>query len=167
MGMSAETFWGGQEGSAKFSKFMKELSEGLEVTTAAAASKAALETYGARRIGIIKPYQPVGDQQVVVFFTQMGFEVASVFGFKCETATSIASVTAEDIKAAFRSVDGPDVDLLIQAGTNLSAAIAAAELEVELGKPMVAIDTATVWHAYRSNGIMDQIKGFGSLLEKY
>jgi maleate isomerase len=97
----------------------------------------------------------------------MGFEVAAIEGLKCDTATSIASVTPSEIKAAFRKVDGPDVDLLIQAGTNLCAAIAAAELEAELGKPVLAINTATVWHAYRTNGIKDQIQGFGSLLSNH
>ena len=32
MGMSAETFWGGEEGAAEFVKFMGELSGGLEVS---------------------------------------------------------------------------------------------------------------------------------------
>lgn len=64
-------------------------------------------------------------------------------------------------------MDAPDVDALLQAGTNLPAAIAAAEMEVELGKPVVAINTATVWHAYRSNGIMDQFDGFGSLFSQH
>ena len=45
--------------------------------------------------------------------------------------------------------------------------VAAAEMEIELGKPVIAINTATVWHAYRTNGIMDKISGWGSLLEKH
>jgi maleate isomerase len=56
---------------------------------------------------------------------------------------------------------------LIQAGTNLFCARVAAELEAELGKPVIAINTATVWHTYRTHGIADQMKGFGCLLEKY
>lgn len=167
MGMSAETFWGGKHGAEEFVKFMSELSGGLGVTTGAAACSAVMETYGAKRIGIITPYQPVGDQQVVDFFTQIGCDVAAIHGLKCDSATSIADVTSEEIKAAFLKVDGPDVDLLIQAGTNLLAGTACAELEEELGKPVIAINTATVWYAYRSNEIMDQIKGWGSLLEKH
>lgn len=167
MGMSAETFWGGADGAAKFVKWVGELSGGLEVTTGAAACKAVLETYGAKKIGVITPYQPVGDQEVTDFFTQIGAEVKALYGMKCASATSISEVTKEEIKDAFRKVDGPDVELLIQAGTNLIAAHAAAELEEELGKPVIAINTATVWHAYRTNGIMDQIKGFGSLLESH
>jgi maleate isomerase len=167
MGMSAETFWGGKEGAAEFVRFMSELSGGLGVATGAAACAAVMKAYGAKRIGIITPYQPVGDEQVVDFFTQIGCDVAAIHGFKCDTATSISLVTAEEIKGAFRKVDGPDVELLIQAGTNLLAGKAAAELEEELGKPVIAINTATVWHAYRSNGIMDQFPGWGSLLEKH
>jgi maleate isomerase len=85
---------------------------------------------------------------------------------KCATATSISEVISE-IKEAFRKVDAPDVDLLIQAGTNLLAGKAAAEMEIELGKPLIAINTATVWHTYRTDGSMDNISGWGSLLEKH
>ncbi len=57
--------------------------------------------------------------------------------------------------------------MLIQAGTNLPATRVAAEMEIELGKPVIAINTATVWHAYRTNGINDQFDGFGSLLSEH
>jgi maleate isomerase len=166
MGMSAETFWGGKDGAAHFEAWMQELS-GLDVTTGAAACRAALDVYGAKRIGVITPYQPVGDEQVRDFFEQMGYDVAAVHGLKCDSATSIADVTPEEISEAFRFVDGPDVDLLIQAGTNLPAAKVAAQMEVELGKPVLAINTATVWHAYRTNGITDRVEGFGSLLAEH
>ncbi len=33
-----------------------------------------------------------------------------------------------------------------------------------LDKPVIAINTATYWHALRQNGINDRIQGFGSLL---
>ncbi|KAG9248601.1 Asp/Glu/hydantoin racemase [Calycina marina] len=167
MGMSAETFWGGESGAQEFVDFMGQLSGGLGITTGAAACGAVIKTYSAKKIGIITPYQPVGDQQVVDFFTQIGCEVHAIHGMKCASATSISEVSPEEVRAAFLKVDAPDVDLLIQAGTNLLAGQVAAKLEVELGKPVIAINTATVWHTYRSNGIKDQIKGWGSLLEKH
>lgn len=126
-----------------------------------------MKAYNATKIAIITPYQPVGDLEVVKFFTQIGCTVLSIEGLKCASATSIAEVTGEEIKAAFRRVNGEEVELLVQVGTNLLAGRAAAELEKELGKPVVAINTATVWHAYRSNGIMDRVEGWGSLLEEH
>ncbi|KAF2113100.1 Asp/Glu/hydantoin racemase [Lophiotrema nucula] len=167
MGMSSETFWGGKAGAAKFEALMKELSGGLEITTSAQACNAALEKLGAKGIGVITPYQTVGDQQVKAYMTEMGWEVKAIHGLKCPTAKSIADVEPETLKEAFRRVNGPDVDALVQAGTNLFCAKVAAEMEEELGKPVIAINTATVWHAYRTHGINDQIDGLGCLLEKY
>ena len=35
------------------------------------------------------------------------------------------------------------------------------------GKPVIAINTATYWHALRQNGILDKIPGLGRLLEEF
>ena len=164
MGMSAETFWGGVQGNAAFEQNVRELT-GLEVTTGATAAGEALKAFGAKRIGIVTPYQPVGDEQVVAYFSELGFDVAGIRGLCSASATSIADETPEDLRAAFLAVDGPDVDALIQCGTNLECIAVAAELERELGKPVIAINLATMWHAFRTNGITDKIAGHGSLLE--
>ncbi|MGX7724697.1 maleate cis-trans isomerase family protein [Rhodococcus sp. 5G237] len=166
MGMSAETFWGGVAGNAAFEDHVRALT-GLGVTTGATAAAEALTAFGAKKIGIVTPYQPVGDEQVVAYFTELGFEVHAIHGLCSASATSIADETPETLRAAFLEVDGPDVDALIQAGTNLEAIAVAAELERELGKPVVAINAATIWHALRTNGIDDKISGFGSLLERF
>ncbi|MFC5753217.1 arylmalonate decarboxylase [Actinomadura rugatobispora] len=163
MGMSAETFWGGAAGNAEFERWIGELS-GLRVSTGASACHAALTALGARRIGVITPYQPVADEQVRAFFTELGYEVHAVRGLKCGSATSIASVGPEEIRAAFAAVDGPGVDALVQAGTNLPVIGVADELERELGKPVIPINAATLWHAYRANGITDRVEGAGRLL---
>ncbi|NPC96421.1 arylmalonate decarboxylase [Nocardioides sp. zg-DK7169] len=164
MGMSAETFWGGVAGNAAFEQNVRDLT-GLEVSTGATAAGEALKAFGARRIGVVTPYQPVGDEQVVAYFTELGFEVAAITGLCSASATSIADETPETIREAFLAVDGPDVDALIQCGTNLEAVAVAAELEKELGKPVIAINVATIWHALRANGIDDKVVGHGSLLE--
>lgn len=166
MGMSAETFWGGVAGNAAFEANVRSLT-GLAVTTGATAAGEALTAFGAHRIGVLTPYQPVGDEQVHQYFTELGFDVAGVHGLKSASATSIADETPEDIRAGFLAVDSPDVDALIQCGTNLEAIAVAADLERELGKPVIAINLATIWHALRQNGIDDRVKGFGSLLEKF
>jgi maleate isomerase len=166
MGMSAETFWGGAAGAAEFEKHVADFT-GLKVSTGAVACGAALAAFGAKRIALITPYQPVGDEQVRAFFTDIGFDVAAVHGLKCDSATSIADVTPEEIRAAFLAVDGPDVDALVQAGTNLAAVAVAAELEKELGKPVIAINAATVWHALRAEGIDDRIEGVGRILSEF
>lgn len=166
MGMSAETFWGGVDGNAAFEAWVRKLS-GLPVTTGASACRGALTALGAKRIGVITPYQPVADEQVRGYFEQIGFEVAAVQGLKCDSATSIALVPPEQIEEAFAAVDGPDVDVLVQAGTNLPVVDVAVRLERRLGKPVLPINTATLWHALRTNGIADRVADRGLLLENF
>ncbi|WP_106402628.1 maleate cis-trans isomerase family protein [Actinocorallia populi] len=163
MGMSAETFWGGAEGNAEFERWIGEMS-GLDVVTGASATHAALQRFGVRRIGVITPYQPVADEQVRAYFTELGYEVHAVHGLKCGSATSIAEVPPEEIRAAFAKVDGPGVEALVQAGTNLPVIGVAAAVEEEIGKPVVPINAASLWHAYRTHGIKDRIPGAGRLL---
>jgi len=36
-----------------------------------------------------------------------------------------------------------------------------------MGKPVLAINAITIWHALRNNGIADRIRGFGTLLAEH
>jgi maleate isomerase len=80
MGMSAETFWGGVEGNASFEERVRTMSGGLGVTTGASACRDALQAYGAKRIAVLSPYQPIADENVTRFFTEAGFDVLSLPG---------------------------------------------------------------------------------------
>jgi len=66
-----------------------------------------------------------------------------------------------------KELAGPDIDAIVQCGTNLSMVRLAAEAEGGLGKPVIAINTATLWHGYRANGFTDRLYGFGSLLSDH
>src|SRR5947207_3251894 len=70
MGMSSETFWGGKEGNRAFTERICNWAGGLDVATGADACNRALQVFNARRLGIVTPYQPVGDGQVRKFFTE-------------------------------------------------------------------------------------------------
>jgi maleate isomerase len=167
MGMSSETFWGGKEGNEAFTQRIRNWSDGLEVVTGADACNRALSIFNARRLGIVTPYQPVGDGQVRKYFTDCGYDIVALQGLKCPTAVSIAHVTEADLRAAILEVNKPDVDAIVQCGTNLSMVRLADEAERWLAKPVIAINAATFWHALRSNHIDDRVGGFGTLLREY
>ena len=166
MGMSAETFWGGVEGNRRFIEQIHGLS-GLPVATGAEACERALHLFGAERIGIVTPYQPIGDENVVTFFSELGFDVAAIKGLKCPTAVAIAAVTEHELRDALIEVNGPDVDALVQCGTNLSMVQLADEAERWMGKPVIAINAATWWMALRDNGIDDKVFHAGRLLREH
>jgi maleate isomerase len=165
MGMSAETFWDGRDGQKKLQKRMEKIA-GVGMTLGSDACRAALKAYGkkTRRLGIVTPYMPVGDKQVHRFFTDCGFEVVNLLGLKCAGPMLIAHVTKQRLRDAILEVNRGKVDAIVQVGTNLAMAEVAAMAEFWLDKPVIAINTATYWHALRENGIKDRRYGWGSLL---
>ncbi|MDD9802511.1 MAG: arylmalonate decarboxylase [Deltaproteobacteria bacterium] len=166
MGMSAETFWDGLEGNRRFTENIHELS-GLKVATGAEACERALKLYGAKRIGVVTPYQEIGDRNVVRFFNDLGFEVESIEGLRCPTAVAIAHVSEDELRRAILKVNSERVDAIVQCGTNLSMVGLADEAERWLGKPVIAINAATWWLALRENGIADPVQGCGGLLRDH
>jgi maleate isomerase len=167
MGMSAVTFFGGAEGAVKWRKDVEALS-GLGVTTGSEATAAALAAYGGiRRIAFFSPYYPTANAEVRNFLSDYGYETVRDIPLQCPSWTSIAEQTERTIIDTFKALDGDDVDALIQVGTNISAIRVAAAAELWLGKPVIAINTATYWHALRSNGFNDHVQGFGRLMSEF
>ncbi len=164
MGMSAETFWDGLDGSVQLQKRLEKRS-GKNVAMGSDACQAALKKYGdIKRIAVITPYMPVGDQNVIRFFTDCGFEVVNLVGLKCTSPMLIAHESQQKLRDTIIEVDDPSVEAIIQVGTNLAMARLAGIAEFWLDKPVLAINTATYWWALRQNGIDDKIEGYGSLL---
>ena len=166
LGISAESFWDGAEASVEL-KARLEKRAGCPVAIGAEAARAAIEAVGGKRLGVVTPYWPIGDEMVRRFFTESGFEVVAVKGLKCTSPVNIAEQSEAVLRAAIHEVNSADVDCIIQVGTNLSMARLAAEAERWLGKPVIAINTALYWFALRQNGIDDKLAGWGSLLEEH
>ncbi|MGE0216389.1 maleate cis-trans isomerase family protein [Mycolicibacterium sp.] len=167
LAMSAPTFWGGVEGNQKMETRMREISGLNGVTSGSTAVRDALTALGAKNIAFLTPYQPVGDGQVERFFTEAGFNVKRSIGLKVPSIDKISSTPRSTLMDALRALDGDDIDVLVQAGTNLSMVRLADEAERWLGKPVVTINAAALWHALRNYGIKDQFEGFGTLLRDY
>lgn len=171
MGMSAETFWDGAEGADRLHKKMVERTGGIPVIMGSTAVDEAIKAYETetgpiRRLGILTPYAPVGDANVKRFFEDQGYEVVNIIGLKSPSPMMIAHESKQKLKQTAIAVN-EGVDAIIQCGTNLAFAEVAAMAEFWLEKPVIAINTATYWHALRSMGIMDQKDGFGRLLSHF
>ncbi len=167
LGMSAETFWGGVEGSERFEAGIREHIGDLGLTTGATATQEALKAFGAKSLSVITPYPPVGDANVRQYFEELGYDVKKVRGLNRPSATAIAETGIREVIDAVREVDGDDVDCIVQCGTNLSTVDLFPTLEHVLQKPLIPINVATVWHALRACGIEDKITGTGRLLEEF
>jgi maleate isomerase len=169
MGMSAVTFFGGAAGADAFQAKV-ERESGIGISIGSHSCTAALKAYGGvKRIAFLSPYYPVANAEVTRYFTDSGFQVVRDIYLECKSWTAIAEVTPDVLRGKLIELngDGRDVDAIIQVGTNLSMVRLAAAAEMWLGKPVIAINTATYWHALRQNKIMDKIPNLGRLLEEF
>ena len=167
LGVSAISFKGGLDGAKAFVDEVRAFTD-LDISVGSLASADALKAYGGvRRISFVSPYYPAANAQVRQFFTDCGFEVARDIPLRCTSWTNIARVGEDQLRPALAELDGPDIDAIVQVGTNLSMVRLAAEVEAQLNKPVVAINAATYWHALRANGIGDTVAGLGRLLERH
>jgi maleate isomerase len=168
MGMSAVTFYGGIAGGEAFKRQVREVAGGLNVSIGSEALVTALRAYGGiKRVSFVSPYFPIANAEVRGYLAESGFETVRDAALQCRCWTDIAKVQPERLCEVLAELDGPDVDALVQVGTNLSMVGLAAETEQRLGKPVIAINTATYWYALRAIGIADKVPGHGRLLEEF
>ena len=167
MGMSAVTFYGGAEGARKWQQnVVDEAGIGISIGSESIA-EACNKIGGIKKVAMLSPYYPVANREVMHFLSDHGFETVRDTCLRCPSWTAIAEVDEPAIRKAVSEIDGDDVDAVIQVGTNLCMLRLAATMEQELDKPVIAINAATYWHALRTNGIEDQIEGFGQLLAEH
>lgn len=164
LGVSAISFMGGLAGANTFVKQVQDFT-GLDISVGSLALADAMRTYGGiKKVAFISPYYPAANAHVRSFLEDSGFEVKRDVALRCTSWTDIAKVSEERLRNTLLDIDGDDIDAIVQVGTNLSMVKLAAEAEVWLGKPVIAINTATYWHALRTCGINDRRDGFGRLM---
>lgn len=170
MGMSAETFWDGEEGASELHSKMEDRA-GVGVSLGSHACEYALKAYSEespiKKIGVLTPYMPAGDKMVIKFFTDIGYDVKKLIGLKCPSPMLIAHETPGTLRSAIKELYEADVDAIIQVGTNLACTAVAAEAEKWFEKPVIAINAATYWHSLRRNGFDDKVQGCGRLLQDW
>lgn len=165
-GVALECFWGGLAGSAELRKRLEDRC-GVPVILGSEAVRAGLEAFGARRIAVLTPHMPKGDEEVRTWFEEAGFDVVRLTGLCCESPRAIAQVPEARIRTELRALDDKNIDALVQVGTNLAGGAVCAEAERWLGKPVLSINTTSSWAALRGAGVMDRITGRGRILEEH
>ena len=128
------------------------------------AAKAALDGFGAKRIGILTPWEKIGNASAIRMFGDLGFEVVASVGFSCADVQHIAHVPdAAKEKAVLEllATSGNRLDAIVQCGTNMSMVAVAEKLEPRIGIPILSINAAILWYALRENGFDGSFVGGG------
>ncbi|HEV2860933.1 MAG TPA: hypothetical protein VGX48_08010 [Pyrinomonadaceae bacterium] len=147
-----------------------EAYSGLSWATWHDAAKAALRKYGARRIGLLTPFDMKGNESAARMFEELGFEVVSSVGFSCANALHIAHVpdwAKEKAILELLATDKNNLDAVVQCGTNMSLVDVTERLEPVVGIPILGINAVTFWYALRENGFDGALAGGGRLLREF
>jgi len=169
LGISAESIWGGgTSAAAAIAQRVRKMAGDVPFTQAADALPAALKAYGVKGpIALLTPYFPVAEPHLRDFLNELGYDVAGMRHLSRSSPVDIAKTTIETLRNALTELNTPDVAAIVQFGANLPFGRLAARAEDWLGKPVIAINTATYWHALRSSGFNDRIEGLGRLLSEF
>lgn len=138
---------------------------GIPVFGASFADYAALRALGAKRVGIVTPFNAELDAVVKANTEAAGFDVVAVKGTDAPSLPEICETPLSDIRDVFALVAASDCDVVLQVGTALPVVALIAELEQTHGKPIVACNAAVYWQTLRAIGISDPVPGYGRLLE--
>lgn len=169
MGMSLEHILSGID---QIREPMKEVisHSALNWATWHDAAPAALKKFGARRIGLLTPFDKKGNESAKRMFEDLGFEVVATFGFSCANAMHIAHIpdwAKERAILEYLATDKNKLDAIVQCGTNMSLLEVTEKLEPVIGIPILGINAVTFWHALRENGFTAPLVGGGRLLREF
>lgn len=136
------------------------------MTTWDEAADAALRLIGARRIALLTPFDATGNDNAARMFADLGYDVVSTFGFSCSLARHVAHVpdwAKEKAIIEYLAPPSARIDAVVQCGTNMSLLGVNERLEQIARVPIIAVNTALLWHALRTCGIREPMSDGGAL----
>lgn len=143
-----------------------EAKTGIPSFTAVGAIIDALHFLGAETIAIASPYTDAIDKAEEAFFQEAGFRVLRTAHLGITDSFELASPAACDIVNLANRAWHQDADALLISCLNMNSHTVVAQLEQQLGRPVVTSTTATLWKLLRSTGVKMRIQEYGCLLAK-
>lgn len=141
---------------------------GVPAVATAGAVVAALRALGAKCVAVATPYVDFVNESERRFLQDYGFEVAALHGLRLgetqEERRGIGRVPPEHIYRMALACDRPEADTIFVSCTNLATLDVIAQIEADLGKPVVTSNQACFWACLRLLGLPDRIEGHGRLL---
>ena len=133
------------------------------------AAKAALDSYGAKRIGLLTPFEQVGNTSAARMFQDLGYEVVASIGLACGNAQHIAHIPdwAKEKAVMEMATAQNRIDAIVQCGTNMGMIDVTQKLEPILDIPILGINAVCLWYALRESGFSGPLAGGGRLLREF
>jgi len=139
-----------------------EQASGCPTITTAQALTQAFDRVGIKKLVLISPYVQATNRLEVNYLSETGYTVLHELGLALESH-AYSSVTPEEWKKVVKQNLRADADGYFLSCTNTRMIEAVADLEKELGKPVVNSNQATIWACLKKLGIKHSDPRLGRL----
>jgi maleate isomerase len=139
------SIFGGRGYDERIARAINEAT-GIPATTTATAIVAALRHLGVRVVSLATPYEAWLNAREVAFFEQNDLEIVCEKGLGVPEPGDCQGVGAEAIRRLAKEVDRPNAQAIVLSCANFRAWDVAAEIERDLGKPVITSNQAVLWH---------------------
>lgn len=139
---------------------------GIRAISTTQALFQALKAYGARRIGLVVPYNDAVTRRIVDTFDQAGFTVPVERHLGLSVNTEFARIPPATLAQLVREV-AREAEAVTVYCTNVAGAPLADELEHETGRPVLDSVAVTMWASLRAVGQETGIAGWGRLMREW
>jgi maleate cis-trans isomerase len=131
----------GPQGEGKILDIVKDAT-GIDAMATSRMVLEGLQTLGMKKVVLLTPYK--SNKAVIDYLIAAGIEVVSDVALKLE-ASNFGSVTPQDWARLAKENDKPDADGIFLSCTNTRQIEAIADIETQLGKPVVNSNQAVLW----------------------
>lgn len=130
---------------------VRELSAvaGLPASSTSFAFAHAIQALGVDRVAVAATYPEDVAELFTAFLKASGTEVVAMRGSGIITAAEVGTWGREEVLALARAGDHPEAGAVLLPDTALHTAAYLAEVEAELGKPVLTANQVTVWEGLR------------------
>jgi len=126
---------------------------------------AALKQLEVKKLVIGTPYLDEINIVEKIFFQNNGFEVLDIKGLNLGNNIEFGTITPEYLKQFALSIDQKDADAIFLSCSGVRSLDIIEEVEALTGKPVITSNQGQMWHALRTAGIKDKLKGFGKIFD--
>ncbi|MFI6035619.1 aspartate/glutamate racemase family protein [Streptomyces sp. NPDC051315] len=139
---------------------------GMPASSTSFAFVHAAQEIGARRVAVGATYPDDVAELFARFLRAGGLEVTGVHSSGIVTAAEVGTWGEAEVFALARAADEPGAQAVLLPDTALHTAAHLADLEKELGKPVLTANQVTVWEALRLTDRRVNAPGLGSLFTR-
>ena len=141
---------------------------GVPVVTSMSSQRDALRVLGARKVGIVQPYDDSHGPRHETYIRAYGLEPTGWVSLDT-TFIELGRMDQEQVLEAGRRLcrEQPETDTVYMFCPHYAAIDAIEPLEEEFGVTVMTSLQAIVWNALRRCGVDDRIEGYGRLLRDF